>query len=129
MVIDALDECQDDGMADFLKSIVRKGLDHPAKIKWMLTSRPWDSAERVLLASHDQVQVSLDEELHSQSVSGAVKAYITYKVEELGRLHRYGPTLKSEVETELTERSEGTFLWVSLVCKSLERVCRDGGSS
>ncbi|KAF7524995.1 hypothetical protein PCG10_005346 [Penicillium crustosum] len=125
MVIDALDECQDDGMADFLKSIVRKGLDHPAKIKWMLTSRPWDSAERVLLASHDQVQVSLDEELHSQSVSGAVKAYITYKVEELGRLHRYGPTLKSEVETELTERSEGTFLWVSLVCKSLERVCRD----
>ncbi|CAI7600497.1 unnamed protein product [Penicillium discolor] len=125
MVIDALDECQDDGMAGFLKSIVRKGLDHPAKIKWMLTSRPWDSAERVLLASNDQVQVSLDEELYSQSVSGAVKAYVTYKVEELGRLHRYGPTLKSEVETELTERSEGTFLWVSLVCKSLERVCRD----
>ncbi|KAB8070013.1 WD40-repeat-containing domain protein [Aspergillus leporis] len=125
MVVDALDECQDEGMADFLKSIVRKGLDHPAKIKWMLTSRPWDGAERVLLAGHDQVQVSLDGEVHSQSVSEAVKAYITYKVEELSRQHRYGATLKSEIETELTERSEGTFLWVSLVCKALESVCRD----
>ncbi|KAF5856759.1 hypothetical protein ETB97_006748 [Aspergillus alliaceus] len=125
MVVDALDECQDEGMADFLKSIVRKGLDHPAKIKWMLTSRPWDGAERVLLAGHDQVQVSLDGEAHSQSVSEAVKAYITSKVEELSRQHRYGATLKSEIETELTERSEGTFLWVSLVCKALESVSRD----
>ncbi|KAI9039276.1 uncharacterized protein KD926_009718 [Aspergillus affinis] len=125
MVVDALDECQDDGVADFLKSIVRKGLDHPAKIKWLLTSRPWDGAERVLLAGHDQVQISLDGEHNSQSVSGAVKAYITSKVEELSRQHRYGATLKSEIETELTERSEGTFLWVSLVCKSLESVCRD----
>jgi hypothetical protein len=58
-------------------------------------------------------------------VSGAVQAYIGSKVEELSRQHRYGASLKSEIETELTERSEGTFLWVSLVCKALESVCRD----
>ncbi|KAL4865206.1 hypothetical protein BDV12DRAFT_200398 [Aspergillus spectabilis] len=125
MVVDALDECQDDDMVDFLKSIVRKGLDYPAKIKWLLTSRPWDGAERVLLAGQDQVQISLDGEHNSQSVSEAVNAYITSKVEELSRQHRYGATLKSEIATELTERSEGTFLWVSLVCKALESVCRD----
>ncbi|KAL3455860.1 hypothetical protein BJX64DRAFT_294641 [Aspergillus heterothallicus] len=102
MVVDALDE-----------------------IKWLLTSRPWDGAERVLLAGHDQVQVSLDGEHTSELVSGAVKAYINSKVEELSRQHRYGATLKREIETELTERSEGTFLWVSLVCKSLEGVARD----
>lgn len=129
MVVDALDECQDDDVVDFLKSIVRKGLDHPGKIKWMLTSRPWDGAERVLLAGQDQVQINLDGEHNSQSVSGAVDAYITSKVEELNRQHKYGATLKSEIETELTERSEGTFLWVSLVCKALESVCRDDALS
>ncbi|KAJ5990302.1 hypothetical protein N7522_010509 [Penicillium canescens] len=129
MVVDALDECQDDDVVDFLKSIVRKGLDHPGKVKWMLTSRPWDGAERVLLAGQDQVQINLDGEHNSQSVSGAVEAYITSKVEELSRQHKYGATLKSEIETELTERSEGTFLWVSLVCKALESVCRDDALS
>jgi hypothetical protein len=54
MIVDALDECQDSGMAEFLKLIVRNGLDHPAKIKW-LTSRPMDSAEKALLAGNDQV--------------------------------------------------------------------------
>ncbi|EED14601.1 G-protein beta WD- 40 repeats containing protein, putative [Talaromyces stipitatus ATCC 10500] len=123
MIIDALDECEDDGMADFLKLIVRNGLDHPARIKWMLTSRPLESAERALLAGHDQVQVNL--ELNSKCVSEAVKTYITYKVDELSHRHRYGETLRREVETELTEKAEGTFLWVSLVCKRLESVCRD----
>ncbi|KAL6890082.1 WD40-repeat-containing domain protein [Trichoderma evansii] len=123
IIIDALDECQDDGMANFLKLIVRNGMDHPARIKWMLTSRPLESAERALLAGHDQVQVNL--ELNSKCVSEAVKAYITYKVDELSHRHRYGETLRREVETELTEKAEGTFMWVSLVCKRLESVCRD----
>ncbi|KAJ5740649.1 G-protein beta WD- 40 repeats containing protein [Penicillium malachiteum] len=72
IVVDALDECQDSGMADFLKLIVRNGLDEPSRIKWLLTSRPLEAAERALLAGHDQLQ------------------------------------------------AEGTFLWVSLVCKRLE---------
>ncbi|KAL5335585.1 WD40-repeat-containing domain protein [Aspergillus crustosus] len=129
MAVDALDECQDDDVVDFLKSIVRKGLDHPGKIKWMLTSRPWDGAERVLLAGQDQVQINLDGEYNTKSVSGAVEAYIAAKVEELSRQHRYGASLKSEIETVLTERSEGTFLWVSLVCKALESVCREDALS
>ncbi|KAB8240145.1 hypothetical protein BDV35DRAFT_398921 [Aspergillus flavus] len=123
IIVDGLDECQDDGMADFLRLIVRNGLDQPARIKWLLTSRPLDSAQRELLAGHDQVQVSL--ELNSRYVSEAVKIYITEKVKELDRRAKYGETLKQEVESELTIKAEGTFLWVSLVCKKLESVHRD----
>ncbi|CAG8893667.1 unnamed protein product [Penicillium egyptiacum] len=123
MIVDGLDECQDDGMADFLKLVVRNGLDHPAKVKWLLTSRPLDSAERALLAGNDQVQVSL--ELNSNYVSEAVKAYIAYKVDELSRYHKYGQALKREVEIELLTKAESTFLWVSLVCKRLESVHQD----
>ncbi|KAJ5896616.1 G-protein beta WD- 40 repeats containing protein [Penicillium subrubescens] len=60
VIVDALDECQDSGMADFLKLIVRNGLDQPSKIKWLLTSRPLEAAERTLLAGHEQMQVSLE---------------------------------------------------------------------
>lgn len=123
VIIDALDECQEDGMADFLRLLVRTGLNHPAKVKWVLTSRPLDSAERELLVWHDQVQVSL--ELNSESVSEAVETYIAFKVNELARRHRYGKTLRQEIALRLTEKAEGTYLWVSLMCKRLESVHRD----
>ncbi|KAJ5207896.1 hypothetical protein N7449_002275 [Penicillium cf. viridicatum] len=123
IIVDALDECQDNGMADFFKRLVRNGLDQPAKIKWLLTSRPLDSAERALLVGRDQVQVSLD--LKSKFVFEAVEAYISYKVDELSHLHRYRKTLSTEVKAKLTTKAEGTFLWVSLVCKTLESVSQD----
>lgn len=123
IIVDALDECQDNGMADFFKRLVRNGLDHPSKIKWLLTSRPLDSAERALLVGRDQVQVSLD--LNSEYVSKAVEAYISNKVDELSHHHGYRETLGTAVKSLLTEKAEGTFLWVSLVCKRLESVSKD----
>ncbi|KFY03079.1 hypothetical protein V490_00302 [Pseudogymnoascus sp. VKM F-3557] len=123
VIVDALDECQDDGMVDFLKLIVRTGLDQPSKIKWLLTSRPLDSAEQELLAGSDQVGVSL--ELNQKHLSGVVKTYIASKVTELDRRHHYGPTLRRKVETELAAKAEDTFLWVSLVCRRLESIPKD----
>jgi hypothetical protein len=123
MIVDALDECQDDGMADLLKLIVRIGLDYPSKVKWLLTSRPLDSAERELLAGSDQVLVSL--ELNSKQISEGVKTYIASKMAELDRRYSYGPILRRKVQTELAEKAEGTYLWVSLVCERLESVQRN----
>lgn len=123
IIVDALDECQDNDMADFLKSLVRTGLDAPSRVKWLLTSRPLDSAERELLSGTDQLLVSL--ELNSSHVSKAVKTYVATKVDDLDRRHGYGETLRRKVETELTEKSEGTYLWVSLVCQELEGVSSD----
>ena len=123
VIVDALDECQDDGMADLLKLIVRTGLGRPSQIKWLLTSRPLDSAEQELLAGSDQVRVSL--ELNSRHVSEAVKTYISYKVAELDRRCYYGSALRQDIEQALRQKAEDTFLWVSLVCKGLEDVHRD----
>ena len=123
VIVDALDECQDGGMADFLKRLVRTGLHRPSKIKWLLISRPFDSAERVLLAGSDQVLISL--ELNSNHVSKAVQTYIAIKANELDRYNAYGPTLRRNIQTELDNKAEDTYLWVSLVCNRLERVHRD----
>lgn len=123
VVVDALDECEDEGTADFLRLIVRTGLHQPCKIKWLLTSRPLDSAEQELLAGADQAFVSL--ELNSDHIAKAVQTYIAYKTAELGRRQSYGPKLLDMVTDELTRRAENTYLWVSLACKTMESVRRD----
>lgn len=120
VVVDALDECQNDGMAAFLKSLVRTGLKTPSKVKWLVTSRPLDTADKLLLADDDQLQVNL--ELNFAQISEAVKTYITFKVSEIAQLHRWEETLRQEIEIHLTEKAKGSYMWVSLVCKELEKV-------
>jgi hypothetical protein len=123
VVIDGLDECLDEGMDELLKLIVRTGLEHHTKVKWLLTSRPLDIAEKELLSGHEELGLSLD--LSMQQVLEGIKMYITSKVTELNQRHRYGETLQQKVEAELTAKAEGTYLWVSLVCEKLEDVPRD----
>jgi hypothetical protein len=108
VIVDALDECQDDSIADLLKLIVRTGLDQPSKTKWLLTSRLLDSTEQELLAGSDQVGVTL--ELNQKHLSEAVKTYIASKAIELDCRHRYRLALQQKVETELTTKAENTFL-------------------
>lgn len=127
VLVDALDECRDTGMAEFLKLIVQTGLHQISKIKWLLTSRPLESAERELLVGNDQVQVSL--ELHSHQFSQAIRTYITSKVAELDRRHIYQEEMRKKIEAILNDKSESTYLWVSLACKTLENVHRDGALS
>ncbi|KAF7893678.1 uncharacterized protein EAF02_001216 [Botrytis sinoallii] len=123
VIVDALDECQDDGMTDLLKLVVRTGLDHPSKIKWLLTSRPLDSAEQELLVGCEQVMISL--ELNSTHISQGVTTYIVNKVAELDRRNSYGSDLCQKIQNELTEKAEDAYLWVSLICKRLESVHRE----
>ncbi|RFU28896.1 hypothetical protein B7463_g7450, partial [Scytalidium lignicola] len=123
VVVDALDECRDDDIATFLRLIVRVGVRHTSKVKWLLTSRPLDATEWELLDGSDLVQVSL--ELNSDHISDAVEAYVTSKVAELDKRHNFGHALLQKVESILKIKSEGTFLWVSLVFKRLEGVHKD----
>lgn len=120
VVVDALDECVDNYMAAFLETIVKTGLDHPKQVKWLLTSRLFDSGERTLVADFDQLHISL--ELNSAHIAQAVRNYIVYKVTKLDHTHRYGDMLCRRIEESLSRMPDDTFLWVSLVCQKLETV-------
>jgi hypothetical protein len=117
VVVDALDECQDEEMAKFLKNVVRTGLGY-SNIRWLLTSRPLDQADRELLTSANQVGIGL--ELSSDHLELAIKTYIKHHVRYLYPLDSYGQQMPQRLESELLQRAEGTFLWISLVCKMLE---------
>lgn len=58
VVVDDLDKYRKEGMAEFLRIIVRTGLEY-SNVRWLLTSRPLDDADRELLTTTEQVGISL----------------------------------------------------------------------
>jgi hypothetical protein len=117
LMIDALDECNSE-LLPLLREITRSEcLSH--KIKWLVTSRN-DPLIRESLSSYERPCLSL--ELNSKHVSQAVDTFISVKVAELAQMKRYNLDLTARVKKHLSDRADGTFLWVALVCKALQGV-------
>ncbi|CAG8321056.1 unnamed protein product [Penicillium salamii] len=117
IVIDALDECRD-GRQDLLQLIIETSTTY-RKTKWVVSSRnEYDIIER--LDSATQV-VPISLELNETSVSEAVNAFILHKVVLLAKTKGYTPETRDEVYHHLFSNSQGTFLWVALVWKNLDR--------
>jgi WD40 repeat protein len=116
-VVDALDECTDEepGLSQLLTLIS----EMKGNVRWLVSSRKRADIEDGLGAIDLGVRVDL--ELNAASVSAAVSAYITHKVEELARLKKYNSDLQNDVKSHLESKADGTFLWVALVCRELAR--------
>ena len=118
LMVDALDECDSQSLRTFLKLLSHPGLS--SKVKWVVTSRNETKIIKHLHRSHLGHDISL--ELNSSYVSKAVTSFINYKVNNLAAQKNYGSGLQSSIKGYLTENADGTFLWVALVCKELEKV-------
>lgn len=112
LIVDALDECLSDSRQLLVDLIIRMSNAHPS-VKWIVSSRELDEFKTHL---REATQLSL--ELRGQSVSEAVNAYIDFRVTKLER--NLSLSTMEEITHELRKRSEGTFLWVAIVCKELE---------
>jgi hypothetical protein len=119
LLVDALDECTSSRSA-LLRIIADNGLARRSRVKWLVTSRNLPEIEQYLQPDAAGIKVSL--EVSADQVSRAVAAFISFKVQDLATVKKYGAELQAEVEKVLRGKAEGTFLWVSLVCKELEGV-------
>jgi hypothetical protein len=119
LLVDALDEC-DSGRSELLRIITDASVGRRSRVKWLVTSRNIPEIERHLQPDSRGVNVSL--EVKASHVSSAVAAFVEYKVQRLVTVQRYNASLQAEVLQQLRDKAEGTFLWVSLVCKELEKV-------
>jgi WD40 repeat protein len=123
VVVDALDECDQGRLDVLLKGILGSVNRQPQKVKWLLTSRPSPEIEHWLRSEVDRViTISLDD--NRAEVSEAVAGYIKSRVGTLATTKHYDDQLRQEIVSSLHQKAEGTFLWVSLVCKRLETVPR-----
>lgn len=87
-------------------------------MKWLVTSRNQPDIDRYLHPSRCTTGVSLD--FNDGHVSKAVAAFIDFKVQLLADVQKYDTETQVEVQKHLQDKAEGTFLWVSLVCKELK---------
>jgi hypothetical protein len=118
LLVDALDECTS-GLSELLQ-VITNNLKQQSQAKWLVTSRKVLEIERHL--QPDSLGVKVNLEVKANHVSRAVAAFVDYKVQQLAAVQRYDPTLHEQVQRQLSDKAEGTFLWVSLVCKELEGV-------
>jgi hypothetical protein len=118
LLVDALDECEEDSLRTFL--VLTTSPTASCKIKWVFTSRNIQSIQEQLLHIGLSHHTSL--EVNSSRVSEAVALFIRYKVDRLAAQKQYDSELQQQVRVEMEARADGTFLWVALVCKELERV-------
>lgn len=121
LMVDALDECVE-SLSQFLELVTERSSDSHSLIKWIFASRPHPSIDESLRPKQHRLRIEL--ELNHEHIGRTVSKYIDLKVQELAEKKDYSEKLRSIVTQHLYSNSEGTFLWVALVCKSLKDVER-----
>jgi hypothetical protein len=117
LMVDALDECDSRSLEDFLRLVTQDESKLSSKVKWVVTSR-----NETRISEHLQYVPDTSLELNSSYVSEAVKSFINFRVNELTSRKKYRDKLQRSIKEYLTHHADGTFLWVALVCKELEKV-------
>ena len=119
LLVDALDECDSRSLQSFLHLLAKDVPGLNKKVKWILTSRNEPQITEQLRHARHSCDTSL--ELNSSHVAGAVKQFIASRVNDLATLKNYDLDLAKKIQRHLDTHADGTFLWVSLVCKELEK--------
>lgn len=116
LMVDALDEC--DSNIFRLLDLIADSSSRSSKVKWLVSSRNKPDIEERLRMAHSPAKISL--ELNSYRISRAVNAFISSRVATLAKLKGYKDDLCEKIRKYLSAMAGGTFLWVALVCKTLE---------
>ncbi|KAF3286218.1 hypothetical protein TWF970_009764 [Orbilia oligospora] len=117
-LVDALDECIGD--LDRLLKLICSTCAKASRIRWLVTSRNRPEIEAQFEYAGLQLQISLEE--HGEQINTTAEAYIHSKLQELCIKKRYRVDIQEQVGQLLREKAGGTFLWVHLACKELEKV-------
>ncbi|KFY14076.1 hypothetical protein V491_06163 [Pseudogymnoascus sp. VKM F-3775] len=118
ILIDALDECDSGLGRNQLLDLITKDASSSSKSKWLLSSRNNQDIKQLLKAESQMLSL----ELNDEHIFQAVNAFILQKTNELAAKKGYSQDLTDSVKKELMAKSNSTFLWVALACKSLLNV-------
>ncbi|KAF3213719.1 hypothetical protein TWF106_009378 [Orbilia oligospora] len=116
IVIDALDECITD-LFKLLDLVIQTSkFSH---VQWILSSRNITDIERGLQSHISYIRLGLEQEENAELVSKAVETYIKHSIVELKSVFEDEVEV-SKLHDTMLEKSNGTFLWVSLITKELK---------
>ncbi|TDZ31377.1 Calcium-independent phospholipase A2-gamma [Colletotrichum spinosum] len=124
-VVDALDECGEASRNRFIDLLVKT---YPqmvgsrkifGKLKIIVTSRPWPAIEsRFRYLSCIRLRGENESAFLSQDIERMVKA----KINKLKNADVLTPEASATLETTLSQKADGTFLWAALVLENISRL-------
>lgn len=118
VIIDALDECLAD--QERLIKLIIHNVTATSPVKWIISSRNRPGIEQDLKIESSGMKLSLELAQNAEQISQAVNAYIDFKIQELKQLQD-NHDLRNKIRDILRRKANGTFLWVALVTKELEK--------
>jgi Ankyrin repeats (3 copies) len=130
-VVDGLDECDEPLLEVLLKRSralfsTRSNLSPSCHLNLIAISRERPDSVAKELSGFPHIRLGPDSGITvDRDVKSDVSKFIAAKVGELSEYRNYPPQLRSYVENILHKRSEGTFLWVGIVAKELEKYACD----
>ena len=121
-VVDALDECEQGW--ETIISVISTSISGPARVKWLVSSRPDLRLDKELKVLHGGNPLSSQTmmKLKIQNQSDRVNKYIKQKLSDLKGLDNddtYTEPILKNISQEITQRAQDNLLWVSLVFKDL----------
>ncbi|KAL2809268.1 hypothetical protein BJX63DRAFT_366537 [Aspergillus granulosus] len=120
-IIDALDECESDSQEMLLCQLHRTFQKHrPTDTSssyphFLITSRPYPEIGGYLFSFRNKDLATYS------AVKSDLTVMIKEKVKDLAERKKYTESVRNEVIRILETKSEGTFLWVGIVCNELAR--------
>jgi len=121
-IVDALDEC-DQGWKTIV-SIISTSISGPARVKWLVSSRPDLRLDKELKGLHGGNPLSSQTmiKLEIQNQSDRVNKYIKQKLSNLKGLDSgdtYTEPILKNISQEITQRAQDNLLWGFLMFKDL----------
>src|SRR5579862_3949385 len=97
-----------------ITKLMRGDTETPVKAKFLTTCRLERDIQEFDIGGHLRIS--------SEEVNADLSKFIQVRVDDLSKKKKYPTGLKELIEETLQKKAGGTFLWVSLVLKSLEAV-------
>ncbi|KAE8384523.1 hypothetical protein BDV23DRAFT_189147 [Aspergillus alliaceus] len=125
-VLDALDECQDDGRAYLIKAVTRFQTEgsRNGNVKFLITSRPYDYIHQEFRGVHEDlstVHLSGEGEAEVGQISKEIQLVIRKRIEDIGRRRALTSQQCKLLLDELLPIPNQTYLWVTLTMDVINR--------
>ena len=120
-IIDGLDECDEASLEVLLgkfKTLFLPKNSHSHHFKLIVVSRDIPECIPKLLSNVPRIRLDPDADTE---VNTDIHRFIDAKVDELSAYGEYEESLRTHVKTVFHDRAQGTFLWVALVAKALDK--------
>lgn len=118
-VLDGLDECADDSLTDLLQKIKMLFTENLEghKLRLIILSRRHPDCLERMLGSFARIDLDSDQVSNKPDIN----SYIISRVAQLTKRRGISTSLVGHIEETFREKSEDTFLWVSLMADDLEK--------